>query len=329
MIGRRIASEPGRSAAPIVFLALGAVLVVIAFTAHDISWALGAALPLSMGVALLLVPDRPFVATFREHAILVGSPPEEVPYASIEGLFGVNRPRSPHLPGPSRYAIHVLHPAGSIHIPASIDASCDEVYRFLAEQVPTRGSRQVHPLLADYLAQQEATFGADRVWSYRAATHLNSRPRHRRLQAATLGALVGAGIWLVGSAILGESRLGESHAGWIGAALTVIVTGLIVLLATVVDRNRRSPHRIKDWKQSSLIISPVGLALVQGDIQGEVRWDELRDVKLIDKVRGFRLSNSILGPGIELKVAGASILIADIYDRPLHVLHERIADYWR
>ena len=80
---------------------------------------------------------------------------------------------------------------------------------------------------------------------------------------------------------------------------------------------------------SSLVLSPVGLALVQGDLQGELRWEQLRDVQLVSKPRFFQMGQENVRTGIWLRVEGAQIVIADIYDRPLPIIFERIKAYWR
>jgi len=67
------------------------------------------------------------------------------------------------------------------------------------------------------------------------------------------------------------------------------------------------------------------MAMVQGGIQGEVRWPELLEIRFNAKPRGLSLSNQrAMLPGILLRVKGADILIADIYDRPLYVIYNRI-----
>jgi hypothetical protein len=77
------------------------------------------------------------------------------------------------------------------------------------------------------------------------------------------------------------------------------------------------------------VICPDGLALVQGDLTGELRWDEVRDVKMPTARAGLQMSSGIPGPAIVLKVAGAAIPILDVYDRPLPVIHQLLSHYWK
>jgi hypothetical protein len=78
-----------------------------------------------------------------------------------------------------------------------------------------------------------------------------------------------------------------------------------------------------------VIVTPLGLALKQGDLQGEVRWDEIRDVKLIAKARGLVLSSQDASRAVVIKVAGATVRLVDIFDQSLELMNDRIAAYWR
>jgi hypothetical protein len=71
--------------------------------------------------------------------------------------------------------------------------------------------------------------------------------------------------------------------------------------------------------------------MVQGDVQGELRWDAVRGVKLQTAARSFSYSRDGYGygTGIWVTVEGAKVFIADIYDRPLLTILDRIHAYWR
>jgi hypothetical protein len=83
--------------------------------------------------------------------------------------------------------------------------------------------------------------------------------------------------------------------------------------------------RVKNWDKACLVICPGGFALVQGPLKGEMRWEELKKIQVREK--SSFASGTEHGPGMVLTVAGASILIADIYHRPIGYIHELIEDY--
>jgi hypothetical protein len=93
------------------------------------------------------------------------------------------------------------------------------------------------------------------------------------------------------------------------------------------QRHVNSGIRRRD--QASLVISPSGLAMPQGDMKGRMYWGELRDSRLSRGIESFRFGGASGPAGIHLIVEGAEILVADIYDRPLPLIYGRIRRYWQ
>ncbi len=101
-----------------------------------------------------------------------------------------------------------------------------------------------------------------------------------------------------------------------------MLLALVALLAYVLRGSIATAGRgIKNWREASLVIGPAGLALSQGDLTGELRWKELRDVKFKDKAATGQRR-------IELRVEGAQINIMDLYDSPMNEIHRQITQYW-
>ncbi len=72
-------------------------------------------------------------------------------------------------------------------------------------------------------------------------------------------------------------------------------------------------------------MAPTGWRWSRATSRAKCAWPELLDIRLSAQSRGFDFGNqSAMIPGIQLRVKGASILIADIYDRPLCVIYNRI-----
>jgi hypothetical protein len=67
------------------------------------------------------------------------------------------------------------------------------------------------------------------------------------------------------------------------------------------------------------------LALAQGKLHGALAWDEVLGVRDTKRSKVF-LDNSTTPRGIVLKVAGANVVIQDVYDRPLGVIHDLIVE---
>jgi hypothetical protein len=305
----------------VLFFVLAAPFLAVALAERNYHWAVGGCLPFLIGLVLWL--KRPYSLTFQftESGLRVLDRDELVPYETFETVIASNRPGDPDKPGPRSYPIQLVHEQGTLHIPARLNVPSDEVFQYLLMAFPPSGSSRVNPLLRDYLDEQTEAFGADRVLSYRARTHLGTRPPNRAV-AVCLAVLVTGLIWMGVAAI-------TNNGPWMGGALAAILCGGVLALTLRLLPSGRKTSRVKHWKQASLVISPVGLALVQGDLKGEMRWDELRDLKFNRRTAGFQLDHSNLGRGILLQFEGARVLIADIYDRPLNLIYQQIRKFWR
>lgn len=319
MIGERIESHRGFPWAAPLLLAAGLGLVVAGLASGINGLLAGAVLPVAIGGSLwLLGRERPLAATFREDALEIEGEQEPVlvPYTSIRNIKVGGRPADPAGLSGSSFAIEVLHEGGLLRIPARLNFPSHEVLRFLASCVPTSGGRDVNPIVAEYLRSQELYFGPESVVTFRAA-----RRRMTGSRAAFRAVCIGLMLAGVGWVALGFP--GVVDVGWGAAGIVCILGGALLYAASFAELTPANPA-MKAWKDASLVISPLGMAMVQGDIQGEVRWPELLEICFRAKPGGFRFGAAYAIPGILLRVKGADILIADIYDRPLYVIYNRI-----
>ncbi len=323
MIGQQIESRPRFPVGATLFFLVALALVVAGLLVPkgSVHYFVGAALPLFIALFLLLTREPAFAAEFTREGIEVHNPPTLIPYDSIEGLWGRGRSSDPDKPGPRSFQINVAHEEGVLRIPARLNVSSDDVYLFLYDQFPPEGSRGTIPLLAEHLEEQERTFGQERVWCYRGRHHVGIGTKYPRA-IAVCWALVAAAVVWIGAAIALKNE------AWGGCGGLLLLFGLLFLLAFVAE-GRRGARPVKNAREAGLVISPVGLALVQGDLKGEMRWDELRDVQYRSRPASFSMDAHTGRPGIILKFPGADIVIADIYDQPLRVIYERIRGYWK
>jgi hypothetical protein len=231
---------------------------------------------------------------------------------------------NPYEPSPS-YVIRVHHGNGVLIIPDAPDINSAGIHRALTLRYSASGSRRVNPLLEDYLERQLAMFGPERVWSYRAAPPRKNVHRPRRAPALALALLLTGIVWVVLNADM------DGPAPWAGAGVLLgIVSALTLFILWFYGRKARL-RRIKGWDSSGLVITPLGLAMIQGDVSGELEWDQLREVKLKKRPGYFQVvGDASTGlTGIILHVEGAMIIVADLYDRPIDMIHERILRYWK
>jgi hypothetical protein len=321
MIGQRIEAQPGTPWGEILSFAAGAAMLawgVVVASPHPI---VAAVLPLSVGLALTVTRQGPFIVEVTENGLEATDPPQHVPYAAIEGLTVGGKPTKVRAP------LYVFFQAGVLFFPPRLTVPTSELFGFLAGRISEGGSRDVPTPLAKYLRAQAESFGDANVFSYRARPHPTPLSRKRSVAVSLAVAVTGI-VWLI-AGFAG----GDQYFAW--AVVGGIFAFMFTLSALGFAFERKGP-KIKNWRQSGLVIGPAGLALVQGDARGEMRWPELRKLEYRDRARSFRfegvgwhLETETPYRGIHLVVEGARIVIADIYDRPLPLIYDRIRTYWQ
>jgi hypothetical protein len=238
----------------------------------------------------------------------------------MEGLLAPRRPLDPSQNGPHSYAIVAIHPDGVVEIPAELNMESDRVYRFLYSRLPLSGSRDVNPALADFLMKHEQQYGPQRVWSYRARRILSNKAAAGRRAAICLAVALAAILWIIVGAQL-PKRVGEA---WTASGGILTFSGLV--FALLFRFSKEVPGGLRHWRRSGIVVTPGGLALIQGDHTGELRWPELRDLKL---QTGREWFTAVRGPHLILSLAGVKVVLYDIYDRPLPLVYNQIEMCWR
>jgi hypothetical protein len=180
-------------------------------------------------------------------------------------------------------------------------------------------------MLRDNLRRQAEHYGEEEVHAFRARPGRARDLDSRWAKPVSLAILLTGLVWVAVGGLLSAGR-SRDRAGWIaGGALVAFLGGLFWFLAWLRDRRVARPRH---WEQAGLVIGPGGLALVQDDLKGELRWDEVRKLRLHEKPGGFQFSEGASLAGIHVTVEGATIVIRDVYDQPLYAIHECIRRWW-
>jgi hypothetical protein len=171
--------------------------------------------------------------------------------------------------------------------------------------------------LNDYLGRQQARYGPEKVLTYRARTYIaQETASKRRCIRGLCWALTGI-VWIVLKIVLSAAN------AWAAFGFLLLIAGLAMAGFYALSlRPFRTPNRLQS---ASLVIAPAGLALVQGSVQGEMRWNELRKM---ESWGNHRFSRNIHG-GVILQFADVSVTIGDLYDRPLRFIFQAVDSYWR
>lgn len=308
MIGERIESRQGFPVVPVLLLLLCAGLLSVAFAWRSYHPALAALLPLLMALAILVTRPKPFAALVEPTALRIETPPMDLEYAAIDELVARGPRHAPEL--------RLIFVDNAVIIPGRLNVPSADLLQFLSTRISRGGSRDVNTRLTGFLDRQVQTFGDDKVFSFRARRPASIR-RYRRAAAVFLAMTAAALGWLAAGIAMG----GREFEIWrVLGFLFFLIFGIFALALAFAG----GVPKVKNWERSSLVIGPPGLALAQGDLTGEIRWGEVKDVRLRSNV-----GHGSSAPGIVLVVPGASIPIFDLYDRPLVWIHDVIVRYWR
>jgi hypothetical protein len=302
MIGQTLEYRRPFPIGAVLWLVIAIGCVALAFVTREVHWAVFGILPATIAAALIATQPPEFHAELTDKGLILGLSQHVVAYHEITRIWLATR---------GSQAVYVMHQQGSLRIPGNSVASAKQIHDFLASMRPPQPFPVVHGAIGPYLTSQVQAFGSDKIWAHSART-----PRFEiegeRGKAVMFALLATFVAWIV-AAIALESP------GWGGAAMFL---GLGMLIGLLVRGSFSSVGRgVKNWQESSLIIGPAGLALAQGDLKGELRWKEVREVKL--RTRG--------GPSqrrVELRVDGAQINIMDFYESSIGEIHRQIQHYW-
>jgi hypothetical protein len=125
-------------------------------------------------------------------------------------------------------------------------------------------------------------------------------------------ALLGLALVITGIAWMCISGFGpaifdsrDDREGWLAAGMGLAMMGVFLwLIAKLVASSARK--RMIKSRNACIILSPAGLAMVQGSLKGMLRWDEVTGVRRV----GGNMPMQIL-------VAGGLIAVNDVYTMSL------------
>ncbi len=267
-------------------------------------------LPLSIACAIWFGQPAHAVVMIESDGLVPLGSPNKLYFSDIQAIVvGGARHRDdvaklPALP------IEIYHDAGCLILPAVMNVPPPDLYRYLVARVPPRPPKPVHSLLAKYHAEQQQKFGPDRIrviqtrelfaqsWTWR---------RNRWVAAAIL--LTGL-LWLAIGTAAGSLNDDDAYVGWIVFGSLSIVGSFLAYLAFRYGHRSRLETVISKHPDACIVIGPAGMAMVQGDIQGAIRWDEITKVHL-RTAQSVRIGGA---PGLMLRVTGGEIVVLDIYD---------------
>jgi hypothetical protein len=321
MIGQRIEARPLFPRTSFIMLLAALALCGTAIYQTQRNWAVASVVFFFLAIAAWLRRQRAFALVLSDHGLQVQGRSEPIPYTSIQSIRAPGRPADLKRQGPAHYPLDIIHAGGVLQIPARLSCPSDQLYFFLIGQLTPSGSDRVAPVLKNFLGREALHHGDENVFTFCAREYLGGNFSYRRTAAYCAAIALASGVWLI---------LGIGHVAAPAWTILGSLLGLLSLFSAFLfafqGRTCRMPGK---WRHASIVISPTGLAMVQGELQGEMSWSELRAAEASWKhsIGGYR-SEGLPG-GIQLRFEGASVVIGDLYDRPIPMIYETITSLWQ
>lgn len=318
MLGSTIEAKSPFSILIIIFGLLILIFAGLGLAFDSPAWWL-AILPMALPIPFLLIfRPKAMVIQMNENGMQLEHPHREIPWHTIHGVRRRNQKQHPNRICSARYELEVHHDEGILRIPHTANPPVDKLFSGFMAVLSPSGSNDLPPVLHDNIQKWTTTFGEDKVFTFKARPRLGNGS-NGALIAVALAMTVG----MVLALILGLNLPLFAKARDIGAHLGTlsffVFFSAIIFLMVGISRQNAGPHRnFKNWKKSGVIVSPLGMAMSQGVLQGEMKWAEVLEVQFQKKLRD----------GIKIRVAGAEFQIFDIYDRPLFIIYRHIMKYW-
>jgi hypothetical protein len=305
-----LVATPRNSIGTTVFLILGIMGLAAAFLSPEAGregFLATSIFPFLAALACWLSGDRLFRAELTETALVVHDPePSEVPFCSMSAVQCEGSGK--------RHPVHIVHANGVVSIPGHVDPPASQLVPLLGSRLPDLSSRLSEDLFPIH-QRHVATFGPDRVFAFPARQTKVKGFRGRRGLALAGASLVSGVIWIALGVVNVEKN--KDPAWLVGLGFVFVFVGFLTL---VISLARRDLYGGKQSSRSGLVISPVGIALIQGDLRGEMQWSELVKMQYRDRSRPTR---------IHLTMPGASVIIRDLYSHPLAQIHAVMEKYWK
>jgi hypothetical protein len=304
LIGQTIEARASVPKSCWFWLAVGALMMLVAVGTANIHWAIAAAFPFALALIIWLRLPRRVLLQVESAGLRRLDTGESFPYDSLLSVT-VN---GTHWDAPANVApsapMIIRHAGGRLVLPPRMSAAPGELYNFLLQRIRPK-SRECPPLLADYVAQSATAFGPGKIEViYARRDAIGGRGVQGFINLA-LAMLAAAGVWILAS-IVGENwfQTRDERDGWMIAGLTTLVLGLPMWILAGLSMTSRSVR--KAAKGACIVLTPAGLAMVQGDLQGSLRWNEVLKVTHSNRLHA-----------VAIQVPGSQLLVLDVYERSL------------
>ena len=298
-----------RSAPPVAawaFLLIAFAMLVLAASIGNVHWAMGAVFPAALATILCLRRPRRRIFSIDDRGLAMLDRGEAVPFDSIKEITVDGVRWCPEAVAKLKSPLLIHHARGVLTVPPRMSVPADELFRLLNQKMPTPTPRECPPLLASYHAEHTAKFGAEKVTLVHGRRRFHPLPTWTALFNLMLAAIVAGIAWLALASVGGDWFPDKDQRdGWIIGGVIALMVG-VPFWIFAAWRSTASTSNIKIAKEACLVLTPAGMAMVQGDLKGAMRWEEV-----------LRVWHVPGGSSLTLTVPGSKLLVLNVYERSL------------
>lgn len=289
-------------------LVVGGALLIAAGVFQSMHFLLASVLPIALGCAIWRKAQQD-VLVLEERQIVFQNSNFKLPYERITWLGVGDRFVTNSAQDLSEGPLAIGFDQGQIVLPTETSVPIREIARHLLAQLPPPAAEQPHVALMDYWTKERSKFGDDKVVLIHARKVLPLKKRRIGLRVGL--AMLAAGFICLVISSIGLEPTEDSSAYWIVYSFFVMITGLVVSLVSG-SQNKKNHRQLTAAHGACIVMSPTGLAMVQGPLKGVLRWDEIVGIE-----NGPSSSFTGREAGLHLKIAGGAIVVTDVYETSL------------
>lgn len=298
-----------RSAPPVAawaFLLIALAMLALAAGIGNVHWAMGAVFPAVLSTIIWLRRPRRRTFSIDDRGLAMLDRGEAVPFDSIKEITVDGVRWCPEAVATLKSPLLIHHARGVLTVPPRLNVPADELFRLLNQKMPAPAPRECPPLLASYHAEHTEKFGTAKVTLIHGRRRFHPMPTWTALFNLALAATITGIAWLLLASIGTEwFPHKDQRDAWLGAGSVALIIG-IPFWIFAAWRSTASPSSIKIAKEACLVLTPAGMAMVQGDLKGAMRWEEVRKVRHVPG-----------GTSILLTVPGSTLQVLNVYERSL------------
>jgi hypothetical protein len=312
MFGQTIDARAPFSPWIALYLLIAAALIAWAALIASAHPLFAAALPLGVVMGLIFGRPQRLVLLVDNDGLRPFGTPEKISFRDINAVTVGGREYDTLPQSLPIKPMEIHHDQGVLVVPPLMNVDFAEFHSFLLSQVPAQPTRTVPSVLTDYLAQQIAKFGPEKVLAIHTRRAFTEHWRRKRRKWISAGIFLAAIVWTVGSlAMLSTHPRADAYGAWLAVGFWLGVGALVGYFAPQALNRNATSRLLAKHPNSCLIVAPTGIALIQGDTKGSLPWREI--TKVTSKIAQW--SRTRQAKGVQLRVRGAEIVVFDIYER--------------